>query len=323
MVAPPETLWALGAFRSGTTLLHSLLNAHPEVALIYELNLHDRYPRMPGPQPRSDWRKRWDLWNGSLSRADLPTGFDPQPPANWGMAAQRLFSEYAGKTGARYGGEKSPVYAFSAEALLRDNPQARLIMLWREPADILRSVRHAAAKSRYFCKPMLDAWFLIGLERLLETFDNPAANVHQLSYHHLLESPDAALAKVWRFLGIDENCVNAQAFAPAFAIGTERDLHRPLAQGKIIVPPDRAEILTPTERQKIARYRQYWANRFSLAGKFADEPDCLPDAPLGEKERALDRLAARTFQHYNRAIQSLYLRLPPSAILRYRKSKGG
>ncbi|WP_309387779.1 sulfotransferase family protein [Cerasicoccus frondis] len=318
---PSQTIYVLGAFRSGTTLLHSLLNAHPDIALIYELNLHERFPLMPSPIPRNDWRQRWDFWNGSLSRMGLPTDRDPTPPVTWDDAAKRLFAEYAASQGARYGGEKSPVYAHSAQALLAAEPEAKFIILWRDPADILRSMRRAALKSRYFKKPLIDAWFLVGLEKLLAAFEQPPANVCQLSYHELTLSPEETLQRIWRFLQVDESCVDAAQFAPAFAIGSEADLHRPLASGKIHSPPTREEILNLSERQKIARYRQAWAQRFSLEGKFLESPADMPNSELTAQEAALDRFAARTFQAYNRAIQSLYLRAPLPLLQKYRTQR--
>lgn len=311
-------LWALGAFRSGTTLLHSLLNAHPEIALVYELNLHDGYPQMPFGRPGPDWRLRWDRWNGSLTRAGLPVTHDPQPPTDWNAAADRLFDEFAGRKGARIRGEKSPLYLHCAERLLQDQPNDKFLILWREPADILRSVRRAAQKSRYFNKPLLDAWFYVGMDKLLTACADNPANTHQLSYHQLTAAPVETLNAVWQFLGVPSGQVDPERFKPAFAIEGDAELHAPIAAGRVVAPTARPEVLTPAERQKAARYRQHWAAQYDLSGKFADEPDLLPDAPLTPREQAVDRFAARVFQFYNRQIQTAYLCAPNAWLDAYR-----
>lgn len=335
MVDAPPTLWALGAFRSGTSLLHSLLNAHPDIALIYELNLYEQYPRLPAGCPGQDWRARWNHWNQSLERAALPTHDDPTPPANWDAAARQLFAEHAAAQSARYGGEKSPVYLHAAANLLRDRPNDRFLVLWREPADILRSVRHAAAKSRFFKKPLLDAWFFAGMEKMLAAFDQPPAtndrstlandptpHICQLSYHQLTAQPAEALENIWRWLELPGGLVDPENFTPAFNINDPQSLHTPVATGKVHAPPERPEILTPAERQKVARYREHWAAHFDVSGKFAAEPDLLPDAPLSPSEAARDRFAARCFQFYNRQIQRAYLQAPKPWLNAYRRRRG-
>ena len=64
----------MGVFRSGTSLLYSLLNRHPRISLMYECNVWDfpsfcQWRRFDG-----DWLARQEFFNQALSRHRLIWG---------------------------------------------------------------------------------------------------------------------------------------------------------------------------------------------------------------------------------------------------------
>src|SRR5271166_1340295 len=66
---PP--IFVVGVWRSGTTLLYSLLNQHPDLRLFYESDLPVLWPMFRLPWSRKTWLEKWEYWNAGLSRHDL------------------------------------------------------------------------------------------------------------------------------------------------------------------------------------------------------------------------------------------------------------
>src|SRR5580692_1573945 len=151
--APIEgPLFVVGVFRSGTSFFFSLLNKHPEIALLYEADVACFHPPLLGRRLKKDWFERADFWNSSMQRhgisqpVNLPLRPGPSEAAVW------LYKNYADRKGARIYGEKSPSYADCLEKLLTGFPNSRLIVLWRNPIDVCDSVCRAGKTSRFFRK---------------------------------------------------------------------------------------------------------------------------------------------------------------------------
>src|SRR6185436_2176919 len=102
-------IFLVGVFRSGTSLLYSLLNQHPEISLMYETDIWD-FPRpFSNFRFRGNWLERQEFYNRALSRHRLTFGGqlrgleDVRTPAD----LYQVFSK--GKQAVLWG-EKSPVY---------------------------------------------------------------------------------------------------------------------------------------------------------------------------------------------------------------------
>src|SRR5215472_3100176 len=68
----PETLlFVVGLWRSGTSLVHALLNQHPQVRLMYEAEPFDLWPRLPDAVWPGDWPRRLEFYNQTISRHQL------------------------------------------------------------------------------------------------------------------------------------------------------------------------------------------------------------------------------------------------------------
>ena len=64
----------VGIWRSGTSLLYTLLNQHPQIALTYESDLFLLRSLFRGGSAKSDWLERWEFWNNALTRHNIDTG---------------------------------------------------------------------------------------------------------------------------------------------------------------------------------------------------------------------------------------------------------
>jgi hypothetical protein len=64
-------LFVVGIWRSGTSLLYTLLNQHPQIALMYEGELPLMQYLFPRGRARPDWLSRWDFLNNAPQRHKL------------------------------------------------------------------------------------------------------------------------------------------------------------------------------------------------------------------------------------------------------------
>ena len=81
-------VFVVGVWRSGTSLLHALLNQHPEIGLMYEAELPLLSSLFLGGRSKSDWPERWEFWNNALSRHGLdPAGIAPASTLRGGGAS--------------------------------------------------------------------------------------------------------------------------------------------------------------------------------------------------------------------------------------------
>src|SRR6267154_5888786 len=144
-------LIVVGIWRSGTSLLYSLLNQNPQIALMYEADLYLLQPLFSRKGSSSDWLARWEFWNSALSRHKIDTKNLPAAAADFPSGARAVWKQYA--NGAAVMGEKSPNYFDCLQDLARQFPGIRVIVIWRDLADICRSMVRARSGSTFFSKP--------------------------------------------------------------------------------------------------------------------------------------------------------------------------
>src|SRR5215469_14137478 len=113
-------VFVVGMWRSGTSLLYSLLNQHSEVALMYEGELAVLEPYFWIPRKKKDWLAKWELWNKALSRHRIESQCIPGGKYDLRSAIETAYIEYARqKKGAITWGCKSPNYCNLLSRLAR------------------------------------------------------------------------------------------------------------------------------------------------------------------------------------------------------------
>jgi hypothetical protein len=179
-VAPPDFV-GVGTARSGTTWWDSLIHAHPGVAradgVPKEVHFFDRF------------------WQGECTDADVA----------------QYHAYFARPAGAR-AGEWTPGYmldAWTPPLLRRAAPEARLLVLLRDPVERYRSGR-TLAEGRLTvgasARAAANAGFQRGiyadqLLRLWRAF--PRRQVLVLQFERCVREPRAALERTFRFLDLD------------------------------------------------------------------------------------------------------------------------
>jgi len=149
-VTAPPFLFVVGCGRSGTSVLRTVLDAHPDLAVAWEgrfvapLGLRRaRYERTDGfatdrlvADLLADRAVRTNL---ELGEGDLRAALADPGPADFPDAVRRVFAHWAATRGkARYG-DKFPGYVLRMDLLAGMFPEARFVHIVRDGRDVALS----------------------------------------------------------------------------------------------------------------------------------------------------------------------------------------
>ena len=177
-------VFVVGMWRSGTSLLYALLNQHPQIGLMYESDCLRCRRCSVLPRKSSWWLNKVDSWNGALTRHKIDSSAIQENITDLPGAFRAVAQQYAGKKGATVWGCKSPSYYDCMTELAGWFPQAKFIVIWRDPADVCRSIVRAAEKSSWFARPGTDLRALLGYRRMKKEADElvqRGAAIHQIA----------------------------------------------------------------------------------------------------------------------------------------------
>jgi hypothetical protein len=285
-----------------------------------DLPLLLRLFRKSGSKP--DWLERWEFWNSALSRHRIDRRRIPVNVSDLPGAAEMVWKQYAGD--ALYG-EKSPNYYDSLQWLSGEFPDARFIVIWRDPADICRSILRAARTgSSFFAKRGITHRALIGTRRMkseCEALIVRGVPLYQVQYEEMIKDPELILSGICDFLQIP--------FDPKMACleGADRSAiyeadHHAGVKSKTIGPKQGCdEVLSSAFKAKIERYICYWQQEYNGAWPL------YPKLPQGAHphptavERAWDEVVFRLWRAFDRFTSLVYCYAPISILRRYRSAK--
>ena len=256
----PNPVFIVGVFRSGTSLLYSLLNQHPQIALMYECDVWDFPGRFARHRFNSEWLERQEFYNQALSRHRLILGDSLHGLENV-RTPEDLYRIHGAGKGATLWGEKSPLYSVRLDQLARQYPHGSFILIWRDPVEIFRSVRVAGKKAPFFRRPGMLHRLIHHHEKLIRDaarLTAGGARVHHLNYDELVDRTEPACRGVCAFLGV--------AFEPEMLALKQADFtavyrapqHEFLRRGIIERQNFSAEPVTPAEAATLHRFRNRW-----------------------------------------------------------------
>lgn len=254
-------LFVVGMYRSGTSLLYTLLNKHPRVALMYEADLFRLRPYLWTLTPGQKWIPQCEFWNGVFQRHGINPARVIDSSSDLRAGIEQVHREYARQKNAVIWGDKSPNYYDFLVQLAKDSPDARFIVIWRDPLAICRSVVHAAQKARWFGRVGTNHRVLMGYRRLKSECDHlvrSGAHIYQLQYEDLVSHPVHEMSQVCAFLDIpfDSSMVSLEgADRSAIYAGAH---HSGVKGERLIANLERAEILPRSLKGKIERYVNMW-----------------------------------------------------------------
>jgi len=315
-------LFVVGMWRSGTSLFYALLNQHPQIALMYEGDLPLLWPLFLGSKAKADWPERWEFWNSAPIRHEVSLTKLPRNASSLAEACTAGWKEYAGD--GIYGC-KSPNYFDMLPGLAKQFPNARFIIIWRNPADICRSVMRASKGDSFFAKRGMVLRALRGYQELKKGFDTlvaRGAQIHAVQYEQLVSDPTEVMSGVCRFLELEfePRMVNLRdADRSAIYDGGH---HEGVNSESIAPKKPKAESLPPTVIRKIERYVSAW--HWQYAGKWPAVPETSslkPSVWFGI-ERIFDSLLYRGFRALDSLIVFIYCFAPLALLKKYRTLRG-
>ena len=314
-------LFVVGVPRSGTSLLYALLNQHPQIALLYEGDLPTLWPLFLTRRSKAQWLKRWDFWNESVKRHQIDTSTIPPDVSDIRTATEIAYKQYARQKNASIWGCKSPNQYDNLVRLADLFPNARFVMIRRDPADVCRSIIQASKENMRFQQKGLTLRVLLGSYQLQIERDRlvqRGAQVHELQYRDLTKTPVEELTKICTFLGIP--------FHPRMASLENADrsalmdgAHNNLVRGETIVASrKRAEVLPARLRNKIERYKNLW-RQMDVGGATSNSSEESNKPSLSE--RTYDQVLYRLLRRWDSFVVFVYCFAPIKWLAAYRAWK--
>jgi len=319
----PGPLFVVGMWRSGTSLLYALLNQHPQIGLMYESDLALLSPVFVLPRKTSSWIPKVDSWNGALTRHKIDAAAIPENTVGLPNAFRAVAQQYARKKGANMWGCKSPNYYDCMNQLADWFPNAKFIVIWRDPADVCRSILRAAKKSPWFARPGMDIRALLGCQRMKQEADQLVRRgtaIHQLQYDDLVREPVATLTAISHFIGIPyDPKMNSLEGADRSAI-YNGDHHSMVKSATIVANRQRPEVLSPEFKAKVERYIALWREQYAGAWP-VNAAVSSGTRPASWWERTRDRVRLNLFRSFDATVPVLYSLVPIRIWQKYRQVK--
>ncbi|WP_103027350.1 sulfotransferase family protein [Salinibacter altiplanensis] len=205
---PRHPVFVVGMPRSGTTLLSSLLDAHPALVVAPETHYFTRCWRggaienwadvermlarldqQPGVHDMALSDDEWATIRGRLRALQAPTHGD---------VFRALLDTYAARSGAPAWGEKTPDHLANVPAMARQFPNAVFVTIIRDPRDVVLSLRNLPWSRRTIPE---QAWTWRTYAALVDRYRTDyEGRFFALRYEDLIVDPEACLRDVCAFL---------------------------------------------------------------------------------------------------------------------------
>jgi Sulfotransferase family len=289
LAATPIVLLSLP--RSGSTLVQRVLGTYEEVATASEpwlllpllLPLRDDVPAAGGWQPRIHDALR------DFSQT-LPDGVASYE-RSVGDAARAIYEQAAG--GRRYYLDKTPPYFLVIDEIARTLPEARLVILWRNPLAVLSSVVETFCAGRWRPQDYPTSLFG-GLARLVDGSRRHADRIFTVRYEDLIGGGDGEWRRLTEFLGLEFDPASLERFSDVRLDGAMGDAVGTRAYSRLEAEPAekwRRTISNPVRRLWAQRYIE-WIGAERLATMGYDKELLL--AALATTEMSLSGAATDT-----------------------------
>jgi hypothetical protein len=197
-------VFLIGAPRSGSTLLARMLGTHPQIAAPAELHWITPLAHL-GYFARVERAPYDPIITEAAMRelvAALPGGESDYLDA-LRAASDRIYSKLLAPSGRSLLLDKTPAYALVLDFLAKLYPQARYVVLTRNPlavwSSFVQSFFDGDAEAAHAHNPLLER-YVPAIARFLR--ERPVPLVH-LRYEDLVSEPESGLREICRFLGIE------------------------------------------------------------------------------------------------------------------------
>lgn len=203
-----EPVFIVGMPRSGTTLLATILNSHPRVAISPETHFLNywvpQYAHLNVDTPKGFdrfWRAflasdRFGLLN--VDRAQVEARIRQAGETTHAVILAALLQEYAIKEGKDRWGEKTPWHFPYVDTLLKWYPKATIIYMFRDPRAVAASLLKVDWADRYV---HVSASRWARSMRLYESAWREDPRVHRVTYEDLVTATDQTVRTICDVIG--------------------------------------------------------------------------------------------------------------------------
>ena len=264
-----------------------------------------------------------DAWNGALTRHKIDAAEIPEDITDLPEAFRAVAEQYASKKGATVWGCKSPTYYDCMNQFAVWYPNAKFIVIWRDPADVCRSIVRAAEKSPWFAQSGMDLRAILGYRRMKQEADalvRRGAGIYQLQYDDLVREPEKTLTSICEFIGIpfDPKMTSLEGADRSAVYNGEH--HSMVKSSSIVAKRERPEVLSPALKSKVERYVVFW--RKQSGGQWPVKAAVTDGmAPVSFVERTADRIRHRLLRTKDLIVPFAYSAVPIPLWLKYRHMK--
>lgn len=314
---PVNPIFVTGVWRSGTSLLASLLNKHSEIALMYECAVLD-FPRLlEAKRFKGEWLSRQEFFNRALSRHGLIYAGSLRGLEQV-ASPEDLYKAYATAKSASHWGEKAPAYARRLRMLADRFPRSAIILIWRDAEQIMRSVREAGNAAPFFRRHGKLSRVLGCHERMLAdaaALERAGHRLLQVDYDGLVDDPEGTMREISRFLGVSFEPRTTSLEGADFTTMFESPIHRHLRAGVIVRQTQQTHQapLPAKLSAKLARFRHRALRLRGMATAGAGEPSA--------GELLLLRISAGFWGAFDGVVRLLFEFLPLPWLQSYRSLK--
>lgn len=218
-------IFLLSVQRSGSTLLQRMIASHPQVGTVSEPWI--LLPFMYGMRRDGVYAEyRHGMMVGGVEDfvAELPRGVESYREELRRMTL-RLYRGVAGPDSTHFL-DKTPRYALVVDELHATFPEAKYVVLWRNPLAVVASIIETWGGGTWNIDPAkIDVYD--GLFRLVEARHRYGDSFHTLRYEDLVAQPAATLSALFRHLELPDPGPAADRFSDTELRGRMGDpVHR-------------------------------------------------------------------------------------------------
>ena len=193
----------VGCGRSGTTLLKTILNAHPEVAIPHETFFFNGIAKNQEDSETSFEEKlrlicsKWWIEAMGVNQEGLRESLGAREPT-WRNLFLAILRESSNRSEASFYGEKTVAHIQFAEMLLQEFPNCRVIQIIRDPRAAFASFRNAKVGTNQVA-PLISDWRrAMTVDQSLH--DHPRYST--VSFESLILETEKTIRQVCQQLGI-------------------------------------------------------------------------------------------------------------------------
>lgn len=194
---PP--IFVVGTARSGTTLMQLMLSAHPRIYICFELSYYFWYDRGKRIEDivRAAAKTGLGVYHGMDPEAILARLPSPLPRKYWWRVYDEIMKQKAAGLGRPRYGDKTPGHSQHLKQLFEDFPDARVIMMVRDP----RAAALSLARMPWGCER--DLANCVVNEQVRRKTKRYRGRVLEVRLEDLQRNPKLEMMRVLDFVGED------------------------------------------------------------------------------------------------------------------------